>query len=106
MLVVNLLCYGYKQNISRSVWINMAIVFQAGQPLPASRTNKLEILQAGVPTVKKDKLRLKSPLASYLQHGAEVIILGQAIFYFIIDAAVYWNMSFAVSQHHREKINP
>ncbi|TAA75951.1 MAG: hypothetical protein CDV28_10273 [Candidatus Electronema aureum] len=55
-----------KQDISRSVWINMAIMFQASQPLPAQRTDKLEILQAGVSTVKKDKLRLKSALAGCL----------------------------------------
>jgi hypothetical protein len=55
-----------KQNISRFIWINMAIVFQAGQSLPASRTNKLDIIQVGVPTVKKDKLRLKSPAGELL----------------------------------------
>jgi len=65
--------------IATSIWINLAVGLQAGEPLPAVGTDGFEISQRTVPAIEGYIARLKATRFGGLEQGAEVLVLGQLV---------------------------
>lgn len=71
-----------------ALWIDQTVFFQPGRPNPVKSSNFLEIWQAGVPTIKGNTAGLEAAFVRLLQDLLKVVVLGQAIFGFVIEAIV------------------
>jgi hypothetical protein len=94
------------RSVARTIWINQAIGFQLGQPLPVQRAHQLQVLQTGIPAVEAQQLGMKSPLCRYLHHRLEVIVLGQPVVRFVVDAKVTGQVGFPICPQHADQIDP
>ena len=88
-----------------TIWIDQAIFFQPGQPNPLKSADFLEIRQTGVPSIKGDTLGLEAAFVRRVQHLLKVVILGQAILGFVIEAIVARNMAVAIGPPQRHEID-
>src|SRR5579859_2042344 len=59
-----------------TVAVDQTIGLQACQPRPTELSQQLEVIQAAIPAVEDQATRLETPLASGLEHDAEMIVLG------------------------------
>src|SRR5206468_533170 len=69
--------------IATPIRIDLSVRFQARQPLPGVRPDRLQILQTTVPAIKCDIAWVKATCFGTLEHRAEVGVFGQAIDGFI-----------------------
>lgn len=90
--------------IPAAVRINQAIAFQLCQPVPTEAANLLEVVETSIPAIKQDALGRKSSLLGFLQHLAEVIILGRAVGRLVKQTIVAGYVSLAVSPKKGDKI--
>lgn len=79
---------GGNRPVFRSVWIDHPIFFDPGKPLPPERVDAFQVRRPCIPTVKQHKIRLESPVCCRLQHGAEMVVLGEVIAIFVVHPVV------------------
>src|SRR3954451_9942557 len=94
-----------KRSVPGSIRVNMPISFQARKPVPVEAANRLEVLQAAVPTVEGDKAREKAALLGGLEHGTEMSILGQTIHRLVIEPIVAWDGVCAITPEQGDQID-
>lgn len=75
--------------VFRIIRIHHSILFNPGKPVPPELIDAFQVVDTGIPTVKKNKCRLKSPFCSSIQHISEMVVLGEMILCKVVDSVIY-----------------
>ena len=65
--------------IARAVRVDLPIALQAGEPVPARAADRLQVLQAAVPTVARHAAWSATAWLGRREQGAEVLVLGHPV---------------------------
>ena len=74
--------------------------------MPAEAANLFQVLQAAVPAIEGDETRSKAACFSGMKHGTQMVILGQTINGFVVEAIVTWDGVCAIAPQQRDQIDP
>lgn len=84
-----------------AVGIDEAVALVLGDPAPAAAPHRLEIRQVGVPAVEDDARGRGALRLGAVEHGAEVVVLGQAVGVLGVEAVVAHDQRLAVGPQER-----
>lgn len=88
-----------------TVEIDQPIRLQSGHPEPTMSAYGLEVFEAGVPTVEQDITWGKATCFRHVEHGEEVVVLGQAVVGFVVDPVVTGDASIAVGPEQGDEVD-
>jgi hypothetical protein len=68
-------------------------------------SNPFQVLQAGIPAIEEHGVGLESPAFGGLEHGEEVIVLGQIVLGLVVDPRVQGKRAIAIGPHQADQID-
>ncbi len=77
---------------------------QVSQPRPGQQAHQRQVLQAGIPAIDGEQARLK-PACRRLHHRPDVVVLGQPVVCFVVDAEVTGQVGIPISPQHPDQID-
>ena len=91
--------------IAPAVEVHLAVDLQLRQEGPAEVADLLEVLQAGIPAVEEDGPGAEPAALGRVDHGAEVVVLGQAVDGLVVDPVVQRQDAVAVGPDQADQVD-